>query len=190
MGSTGGRLASPLALVLLLLITAEVGAISLRSHATIGRNQELYKKYRQYSPFYLRSHPEEHHQGDISEIQGLAETAGFSDMKGVENVFEKNLGSFEHLMKGPGGPKETSRQELASIDDQIEVEQQIPLTPKKASTSQKKSRLPDNDSFLLEGNEEHILMQVESGEKALAELKQKLREQAEQELKQHESQFI
>jgi hypothetical protein len=58
----------------------------------------------------LREHPELRHHGDITDIQGMAQEGdSFSNIQGVENVFEKNIGSFEHLMTGTGG--DLSKQE-------------------------------------------------------------------------------
>lgn len=51
-----------------------------------------------YSPFYLRDHPEEKSVGDISYIQQLSEVTSDNELQGVENVFEKNLGTFEKLL--------------------------------------------------------------------------------------------
>ena len=41
-------------------------------------------------------------QGDIADIQMLAMQTGANQLEGVENVFEKNIGSFEKLVTGVG----------------------------------------------------------------------------------------
>ena len=90
--------------VLLAGTSSQVRGESL--HLRVGRDNKIshYQKYREYSPFYLREHPELRHQGDITDIQGMAQEGdSFSNIKGVENVFEKNIGSFEHLMTGTSG---------------------------------------------------------------------------------------
>lgn len=52
-----------------------------------------------YSPFYLRDHPDERTAGDISFIQQLSEVKpDDNELAGVENVFEKNMGTFEKLL--------------------------------------------------------------------------------------------
>ena len=53
-----------------------------------------------YSPFYLRHHPNERSQNDIASIQSMSIAKGQNELEGVENVFEKNLVGFEHLIKG------------------------------------------------------------------------------------------
>jgi hypothetical protein len=54
-----------------------------------------YSEYLKYSPFYLKHHPEARAQGDIADIRHMSEN---SDIKGIEDVFEKNAGNFENLM--------------------------------------------------------------------------------------------
>jgi hypothetical protein len=80
----------------------------------VQANNDLYKEYRRYSPFYLRNHPEERKSGDIVDIQGMAQQGDFEDIRGVENVFEKNINNFEHLMKGTS--KSSSTNTLQDLD--------------------------------------------------------------------------
>lgn len=53
-----------------------------------------------YSPFYLKRHPQERHQGDISFIQDMVEAPSYdgNELSSVENVFEKNGGTFDRLL--------------------------------------------------------------------------------------------
>lgn len=62
--------------------------------------QQGYSHFKKYSPFYLRSHPNERARGDIADIQMLAMQTGANELEGVENVFEKNIGNFEKLVTG------------------------------------------------------------------------------------------
>lgn len=53
-----------------------------------------------YSPFYLKRHPQERRQGDISYIQDMAEAPALDgdELSTVEDVFEKHAGTFDRLM--------------------------------------------------------------------------------------------
>jgi hypothetical protein len=53
-----------------------------------------------YSPFYLKRHPLERRQGDISYIQDMAEAPALDgdELATVEDVFEKHAGTFDRLM--------------------------------------------------------------------------------------------
>ena len=59
-----------------------------------------FKQMMRYSPFYLKRHPEERQKGDISFIQEMSESASpdGDELAAVENVFEKNMGSFDRLV--------------------------------------------------------------------------------------------
>ena len=59
-----------------------------------------YKQWMHYSPFYLKRHPEERREGDISFIQQMSEapSPNGDELAGVEAVFEKNMGTFDKLM--------------------------------------------------------------------------------------------
>lgn len=71
-----------------------------------------YSHFKRFSPFYLRSHPQERAEGDIADIQMMAmQTTGENQLQGVENVFEKNFGSFEKLMSGAAAQKQNQAQQ-------------------------------------------------------------------------------
>ena len=61
---------------------------------------QAYKSFMRYSPFYLKRHPQERRQGDISYIQEMSErpTLDGNELSAVENVFEKNGGTFDRLV--------------------------------------------------------------------------------------------
>jgi len=49
----------------------------------------------------LKHHPEEREKGDISDLQGMAKgkkTKDADQLDAIEDVFEKNLGSFNKLV--------------------------------------------------------------------------------------------
>ena len=60
-----------------------------------------YKKWVKFSPFYLKRHPEERTQGDITDIKNMIQTAseeGNDELSVVENIFEKNLNNFNKIV--------------------------------------------------------------------------------------------
>ena len=61
---------------------------------------KAYKKFSKYSPFYLKNHPEDSTEGDITHIQKMSEQVSGTngELTGIESVFEKNLGQFNMLM--------------------------------------------------------------------------------------------
>ena len=69
---------------------------------------KAYHKMQKYSPFYLKNHPEERENGDISHIQQLSEQKSSTgdELAGVEQVFEKNVGSFNKLMSQSDAAKQ------------------------------------------------------------------------------------
>ena len=60
-----------------------------------------YKKWVKFSPFYLKHHPEERKEGDITDIKNMIQTAseeGNDELAVVENIFEKNLNNFNKIV--------------------------------------------------------------------------------------------
>ena len=72
---------------------------------------QAYKSLMRYSPFYLKRHPSERRQGDISFIQDMAErpTADGDELSTVEDVFEKHAGTFDRLLSNSDATQQMAK---------------------------------------------------------------------------------
>ena len=97
---------------------AQASAEEIKQQKKDEHRQEVkeFKKWFKYSPFYLKSHPDQREQGDIADIQQMSQThiVGGDDLAGVEAVFEKHFSQFDKLMS-----KSDASKQLQDVKDRV-----------------------------------------------------------------------